>query len=261
MPVAQLPGLKMYYNEKGDGQETFLLVHGNVSSSEYFERVNALFPSSSRIIAPDLRGCGQTEHTGGGYDIAQFVEDLDRLTGHLGLDRFHLMGHSMGGQTSMLYTLTHPKKVRTLCLLDSVPADGLFLNDEIRASFHLLLQDREVLRQVMRDMVVPYGEGPAFAERAFEIAAACAPQTILDNPESMHRTNFLFDLSRITVPTLIIHGKDDLVIPLESMVPTMKALADARVFILTRCGHSPQVERPEEVAEIYLPFAARYPMA
>jgi 2-hydroxy-6-oxonona-2,4-dienedioate hydrolase len=166
----------------------------------------------------------------------------------------------MGGQTAMLFTLKHPLKVQTLGLLDSVPADGLFLNDEVRASFHLLLKNPEVLRQVMRDMVMPYGEGPSFAERAFEIAAACAPPTILDNPESMHQTNFLSDLPKITAPTVIIHGKDDLVIPLECMVPTMKALLDARVFILTRCGHSPQVEKPKEVAEIYLPFVNQFPI-
>lgn len=57
---------------------------------------------------------------------------------------------------------------------------------------------------------------------------------------------------------LILHGKDDGVIPLESMIPTMKAIVDAQVVLFTRCGHSPQVERPDEFAERVLSFWNHY---
>jgi pimeloyl-ACP methyl ester carboxylesterase len=132
------------------------------------------------------------------------------------------------------------------------------LNDEIRSYFHVIMKDRGALRQVMEQMVIPFGEGPSFVERATEIAFACAPQTFTENPESMHQTNFISEISKITAPTLIIHGKDDAVIPLEFMVPTMKAMVAAQVVILTRCGHSPQVEWPKEFAETYLHFIANH---
>jgi pimeloyl-ACP methyl ester carboxylesterase len=70
----------------------------------------------------------------------------------------------------------------------------------------------------------------------------------------MNQTRFLSDLSKITAPTLILHGKDDLTIPLELMVPTLRAIVHAQVIIFTQCGHSPQVERPKEFAEAYLGF-------
>lgn len=165
----------------------------------------------------------------------------------------------MGGQIAMLFTLKHPEKVQTLGLLDSVPADGLFLNDEIRVLFRQIISDRKALSQAM-DMIMPYGEGPSFAERATEIAFACAPQTFTESPESMHQTNFITEVSEIAPPKLIMHGKDDAVIPLEFMVPTMKAMVDAQVVIFTRCGHSPQVERPKEFAETYLRFIAEHRM-
>ena len=160
----------------------------------------------------------------------------------------------------MLFTLKHPEKVQTLGLLDSVPANGLFLNEEVRSYFRVIMEDRAALRQIMEQMVVPFGEGPSFVERATEIAFACAPQTFTENPESMHQTNFISELSQITAPTLIIHGKDDAVIPLEFMVPTMKAMVNAQVIIFTRCGHSPQVEYPKQFAETYLSFIAKYNM-
>ncbi len=257
MPYVQLDGLKIHYVKRGKGRETILLLHGNVASADYWSKFLKILPESYQAIALDQRGCGKTEHPPSGYEVPQFVDDLSQFTRRLGLERFHLIGHSMGGQVSMLFTLKYPEKVQTLALLDSVPADGLFLNDEIRANFALLANDPKMFRQAM-DAVMPYGEGPAYADRAAEIALACAPQTLKENLESMHQTRFLADLAKITTPTLILHGKDDLVIPLELMVPTMKAIVDARVVIFTRCGHSPQVERPGEFAGAYLGFIRQY---
>ena len=259
MPYLQVTGLKMHYVEKGRGPDTILLVHGNVSSHEYWLRFLELLPDTYRGVALDLRGCGQTDHPSEGYNIPQFVEDLTLFTDYLGLNRFHLLGHSMGGQIAMLYTLRHPERVVTLGLLDSVPADGLsFLNDEARAYFRVIMNDREALQQTMRNAVMPFSEGPSFADRSTEIAYSCALQCFTDNPESMYQTRFLVDVPKIKTPTLIIHGKDDAVIPLEFMVATMKAMVDALVVIFTHCGHSPQVERPKEFAEKYLRFIAEH---
>lgn len=76
MPYLQVEGLKTYYIEKGRGPETILLVHGNVSSHEYWLRFLELLPDTYRCVALDLRGCGQTDHPSEGYNIPQFVEDL-----------------------------------------------------------------------------------------------------------------------------------------------------------------------------------------
>jgi pimeloyl-ACP methyl ester carboxylesterase len=256
MPYLPAEGLKIHYMKKGKGRETILLLHGNVSSTEYWNRFLKMIPARYQAVALDQRGCGKTEHPSSGYSIPQFAEDLNLFTDRLGLSPFHLVGHSMGGQVSMLFTLKHPEKVRTLTLLDSVPADGLFLNDEVRAYFTQVATDPKVLRQAM-DMVMPYGQGPSFTERAMEIALACAPQTMKESLESMNQTRFLSDLAQIAAPTLILHGKDDAVIPLEQMVPTMKAIVHAQVVIFTHCGHSPQVERPKEFAEAFLGFLRR----
>ena len=255
MAYLQLEGLRMHYLEEGRGDETILLVHGNVASSEYWERFIKGLPSRYRALAMDLRGCGKTEHVPSGYTIPQFVEDIHQFTRELDLKSFHHIGHSMGGIIAMLYALTYPKQVQSLGLLDSVPAEGLFfLTDEVRAAYRLLANDRDLMKRTMMEAVMPYGEGPSFAGRAAEIAFSCAPQVLLENPESMSQTKLLSEVPKITAPTLIMHGKDDAVIPLEYMVPTMKAMGDAQVAILTRCGHSPQVERPQEFSEIYLNF-------
>ncbi len=254
MPYLQVEGLKMFYTKRGKGSEPILLLHGNVSSTEYWNKFLKILPDRYQAVALDQRGCGKTEHSAIGYNIPQFVEDLNQFTERLRLKRFHLIGHSMGGQVSMLFTLKHPEKVETLALLDSVPADGLLLNEEIRAYFTQMVNDPNLLRQVMDTMVMPHGEGPGFAARAMDIALACAPQTMKESLESMNQTRFLSDLSKITAPTLILHGKDDLTIPLELMVPTLRAIVHAQVIIFTQCGHAPQVERPKEFAEAYLGF-------
>ena len=90
MPYVQIEGLKIFYIEKGNGPETLLLVHGNVSSTEYWDKFLNILPPRYRAVALDLRGSGQTEHPPDGYNIPQFVEDVKQFTNRLGLSRFHL---------------------------------------------------------------------------------------------------------------------------------------------------------------------------
>ncbi len=80
MAYVQIEGFKIYFVEKGSGAETILLVHGNVSSTEYWKKFLGPLPPRYRAIALDLRGCGQTEHPPDGYNIPQFVEDLEKGT-------------------------------------------------------------------------------------------------------------------------------------------------------------------------------------
>lgn len=259
MPFIQLPDFTMHYVVHGDGPETIVLIHGNIASTHWWEKFCALLPSGYRAVAMDLRGCGKSGRPVKGYEIRQFADDIYHLIRRIGLGKFHLMGHSMGGQIAMYFTLTHPEYVHTMTLLDSVPAAGLTLDDDSRKFFDVLRTNKAVLQQAV-DACMQYSFDREFAIQACNDAWGCAPNIYHDNPETMHSTVLLDKVGTITAPTFIIHGREDLIIPYKMMDSTVKAMPAATLAIFDDCGHSPQVERPSKFSEVYFGLIKRHPI-
>src|SRR5690242_5958509 len=112
--------LEMTYLEAGSGNTPIILVHGNCSSSHYFQdfmlalTVNGQFT----IYAPDMRGYGDSEvlPVDGTRGVRDFSDDLDAFVQALGLNTFHLLGWSLGANIVMQYAIDHPGKIRSLTL-------------------------------------------------------------------------------------------------------------------------------------------------
>jgi branched-chain amino acid transport system permease protein len=257
MPFVQLSGLKMHYVVHGNGPETILLVHGNLASLRWWEKLLPLLPDKYRVIAVDLRGCGQSEHTNDGYTVAQFAQDIFQFVKAMNLTKFHLLGHSLGGQTSLFFAIEHPEYLQTLAIADSVPAAGYHLDDEARAFFEVLRTDKQVLREAMVNCM-PYNQDQEFLDKVWEDAMGCAPQVFTENAESCHNTVIIDKVGGIDVPTLIMHGREDIIIPLDSIETTIKAMPKAKVVIFEKSGHSPQIEVPIQFSQEYLSFLNEY---
>ncbi len=253
MPFLNLPGWNMYYEEYGTGSRNIVAIHGNLASTRWWRYLWPYVPQKYRVIAMDLRGCGQSSRVSEGYQISQFAEDIDGLAQALELEQFHLLGHSMGGQIALAYTIAYPHKVQTLTLLDSVPANGLDLSEEGRQVFAKLQQDKGFLRQAIRSCV-PYVENQDFVTELWEDAFGCAPEIYFRNPETMHETVLLGEAEKLTTPTLLVHGREDSIIPVAAMQETIRAMSRARVVFLENCGHSPFIEKPQTAAQIYFQF-------
>ena len=259
MPFIELRDFMMHYEITGDGPETILLVHGNIASTRWWDKYLPRMPHGYRAVAMDLRGCGLSAQPRSGYTIEQFASDIHCLIIELGLNKFHLIGHSMGGQIAMYHTLQHLQLVQTLTLLNSVPADGLALDDTARANFDLLMTDKAALQQAV-DACMPYSNDRQFAVQSCEQAFSCAPNIFKDNPETMHQTVLIDKISGIKAPTLIIHGRQDLIIPLAAMERTIEAMPNATTVIFEECGHSPQIERPADFSEVFNKHIQQYPI-
>jgi pimeloyl-ACP methyl ester carboxylesterase len=97
--------------------EAIVLVHGNISSARFFEELMAALPSYY-IVAPDMRGYGASEAkvTDATRGLRDYSDDIHALVEMLGLERFHLLGWSLGGNLAMQYVIDHPERVLTLTL-------------------------------------------------------------------------------------------------------------------------------------------------
>lgn len=122
---ARLTEVAMHYRTAGHGDPVVLL-HGWPQSSHEWRHVMRLLGPKHRLIAPDLRGLGDTSRPQDGYDSRSIAGDVAELvTGHLGLERFHLVGHDWGGPVAFALACLKPEAVRTLTIVDvTVPGIG-----------------------------------------------------------------------------------------------------------------------------------------
>lgn len=122
---AEIGDVLMHYVEAGEGFPV-LLLHGWPQSWYEWRHIIPRLAPRFRVIAPDLRGLGDTSRPAGGYDKRTIAADLWRLMHeHLGLDQFYLVGHDWGGPTAFALAAAHPEAVRKLAILDVViPGDG-----------------------------------------------------------------------------------------------------------------------------------------
>lgn len=122
----QTARLKVHLREAGSGSVPVIFLHGNCSSGAYYEELMLALPPGYRAIAPDLRGYGETEALpiDATRGCGDWSDDLGALVETLGLDRFHLVGWSMGGGVAMHYALTNAAKLRSLTLIAPVSPYG-----------------------------------------------------------------------------------------------------------------------------------------
>ncbi|WP_322802399.1 alpha/beta hydrolase [Thermoflexus sp.] len=106
--------------------EPVVFIHGNVSSATFWEETMQALPAGFRAIAPDLRGYGESERrpVDATRGLRDFSDDLHALVEALGLTRFHLIGHSMGGGIAMQYAIDHAERILSLTLVDPLSPFG-----------------------------------------------------------------------------------------------------------------------------------------
>jgi pimeloyl-ACP methyl ester carboxylesterase len=116
--------IEMRYDEAGAGDCAFVLVHGFTGSRDDFAGQLPALVKHGRTLAPDQRGHGDSTNTGDAktYHVAQLAGDLLGFVDALGLERFDLLGHSMGGMVVQRFTLAHPERVASLVLMDTASA-------------------------------------------------------------------------------------------------------------------------------------------
>jgi len=120
-----VPDVELHYVTAGEG-EPLVLLHGWPQTWRAWSRLIPLLSGNFKIIAPDLRGLGDSSIPVGGYDKRTVAEDIYNLmTSVLGHQSFFLVGHDWGGAVAVSLALEHPEAVRRLGILDvSVPGDG-----------------------------------------------------------------------------------------------------------------------------------------
>lgn len=265
--------IDLHYDDFGGG-DPVVLVHGWPLSGRSWEgQVPALVEAGHRVITYDRRGFGQSSQPWEGYDYDTFAADLAALIDQLGLTNVTLVGFSMGGGELARYVSTYGTgKISKLVFASAVPPylwksddnpDGA-VDQELADWFSDgITGDRPAFLRQFVDMFFTPGEADepivSAEQRAYalSIAEAASPKGTLDCTAAFATTDFRDDLTKVDVPTLVIHGDADGIVPFEaSGKRTAEAIPDAQTHLIEGGPHGVLVSHRDEWNEAVLRFLA-----
>ena len=280
MPSVSTPRLRIHYEEAGAGPELFVFLHGNFASSRWWKPVLDRLPPGSHAYAPDLRGCGSNvleslDAKRSEYGIPELAADLAAFVEALHLGAFHLVGHSLGGAVALEYAIRHQARVRSLTLVAPPPANGLAAMREGTSTSARLLRridpdhrpslaalhstyrmhralgtNRFVLRRALAEMMPAASLDGAFSELLLADAARMTPDAVVGFLQALHRWNVEAELPELGVPTVILWGAKDVLVPRAALEKMASLLPSAALVVWPDVGHSPQLERPDAFVEM-----------
>ena len=263
--------IEIYYEDHGSGQPV-VLIHGYPLNGHSWEKQErALLEAGYRVITYDRRGFGRSSQPTIGYDYDTFTADLHTLLEHLDLRDVLLTGFSMGTGEVTRYLGTYGSgRVRKAALLGAIPpfllktadnpagVDGEVF-DGIKAA---IAKDRYAyLEDLFNDFYnVDVFGGSRISDRAwqasFVVAAGASPSATYACVDSW-LTDFRHDLERVDVPTLVVHGTEDRILPISATAERLPALIDdVRLVRIEGGPHNIAWTHPEEVNRALLEFLA-----
>lgn len=253
-------GYRWKYLEGGAG-ETILLIHGFGGDKDNWTRFVRTLSDSYHVISPDLPGFGENDRKSEDeYSISSQTRRLHEFASVLGLKRFHLIGNSMGGFISGMYAIRYPEQVDTLALVDTagvsspVPSElSVYLS---RGKNPLVVENEKDFEFLMNFIFVKPPYIPFFLKTYFSERAIRSREF---NEKIYREIRGEFGaletgMRSIRARTLILWGDTDRVIHVSSSDVLQKGIPGSVRVLLKDCGHSPQLERPAESAEVYRNF-------
>jgi 4,5:9,10-diseco-3-hydroxy-5,9,17-trioxoandrosta-1(10),2-diene-4-oate hydrolase len=259
----ELDGLQLHYLEEGRGPAT-ALIHGLGGFAESWRHNMPELARHGRVIAFDLPGSGRSGKPRRAYTLEFLAQALDRLLHALGVDRVHLVGHSLGGAVAARYALDHPGRVERLALLGAaVPGFDLrpswiYRTMSVRGVGEILSSfiTRGICTTALArcfDHADPeeirFFVEHEFAARASRAGCAAYLSLLRSVKADFSEGGLAYRaaLSRLGRGVLVVHGLQDRVIPLVHARQVAEGLGVAQPRWLDRCGHFPQIEHASAV--------------
>jgi non-heme chloroperoxidase len=265
--------VELYYEDHGSGSPV-VLIHGwPLSGRSWEKQVPALVEAGYRVITYDRRGFGKSSQPYGGYDYDTFTADLDVLLSHLDLRDVALVGFSMGGGEVARYIGRYGSdRVAKAVLAAAVPPylyqsddnpEGGLDDETIQQFQDAVLGDRIAFLDGFTTDFFAAGDSTDLISEPSrlyhrEIASFASPKGTLDCIAAFSYTDFRDDLGKVDVPTLIVHGDSDAIVPFEVSGKRSHEAIDGSSLMLIEGGpHGLNATHSEQFNSALLDFLAK----
>lgn len=254
MPIALLEGGR-------SDRPTVVLIHGFAANKENWVRFARYLTDACHVVAIDLPGHGKSAKDNGmHYRIDDQVRYLHEILMHLGLDRCHLAGNSMGGAIACVYAASYPDRVESLLLLapGGVRQYESQLDRLLAAGKNPMIIEKPDDFYALMDFAmekkpyIPWPIARVLAEKA--ITNKAVNERIFADLLADQSFVFTEELEKIHARTLIVWGAQDRLISVNNASVFDQLIPDSRKIILNDVGHAPMFEEPERTARLYREF-------
>jgi pimeloyl-ACP methyl ester carboxylesterase len=268
-----LHGHRVSYRTAGDGPEVVVLIHGITGSADTWEEVIPALAEEFTVVAPDLLGHGHSAKPRGDYSLGAYASGVRDVVAALGYDHATVVGHSLGGGVAMQLAYQFPERCDRLVLVSSGGL-GREVHPLLRAAalpgaeFVLPLVCATKLRDAGNAVWGALGQlglsaGPdleemwrgyaSLADRDAQQAFVHTLRTIVDGGgQRVSATDRLYLAAE--VPTLLVWGEADRIIPVEHGIEAQEAIPGSRLEVFEGAGHFPHRTDPDRFVDALVDF-------
>lgn len=266
MPFQKINGINLYYELHGDSGEPLVLVHGYTGDITDWRHQIAEFSPTHRVLVIDNRGHGRSEAPSDRsiYTVDHMADDTEALIAHVGFDRYHLVGHSMGGAVAQEIALRSPGRLLSLTLHNTSYSFTLLSALEANPNIRALLEYRHRLAETqgmpaVAGLVNPFPppphQDPKRQAEKNERLARMSPDVYLGAWEGLMAWPGTEDrAAAIRTPTLVIYSDRDAPLIHEGCQTLARLIPNASVAVIPQTAHQPQEDRPELYNAALRPF-------
>jgi pimeloyl-ACP methyl ester carboxylesterase len=282
-------GEVIHYLEQGQGEKTMILIHGNFSSSMHFTPLLERLPKTMKVLAPDLRGYGDSTYYRRIKSLADFAEDVYLFMQAKDIKKAFIVGWSLGGGVALELAAAHPNAVEKMILINSTTHRGYPVfkksstgqieigkvyespeelgKDPIQVVPLLEAQKNKnfAVMSYIFDLTIYTVKKPNVEDNKLWIDESLKQRNLIDADWALANLNMSDQhnfynagtqtITKIKAPTLHTWGDKDIVVP-EYMVQenynALKKISKLKVY--KDCGHSPLVDVPDELTKDILEF-------
>ena len=248
-------GTRIHVTQQGNGSLALVFLHYYGGSSRTWDLIAHRLSDRYRIVATDHRGWGESDAPVDGYRIADLADDAEGVINALGLVRYVLVGHSMGGKVGQLIASRRPRGLEGLVLIAPSPPSPTILSEEQRATLAGAYRSRESVEFVIDHVLTAKPLDATCREQVVEDSLKGAAQAKAAWPEIAMREDVTAAVGAIAVPTVVISGELDQVDRIDTLqAELLPRIPHAAMRILRGVGHLSPLEAPAEIAQIMESF-------
>ena len=265
MPKVKVGDINMYYKIHGEG-EPLVLITGLSGDTTGWALQIPMFSKKYQVICFDNRGGGRTDAPDVPYSYEMMADDTAGLLNTLGIEKAHILGASMGGAIAQEFAIKYPQRVRGLILSTTWAGQSNFLGGNVLKTWDRMAQEGVSPETLIREQLSWLCTDKFFEN---EKQVNLTVKMVLSNPhpQPAHALARLvaaaweFDmrdrLGQITAPTLVLVGKEDILVPVKFSEELARGIPNAELVVLEGGGHLFMVEISDKFNQAVLDFLAK----